>query len=101
MRRLNYGLMFLLAENRQTKADARMPSASSLEQLPVCFSHQPDLVTNSICSEQAAAKLQYLELKHATLENQISALRCSLRRRTLGFEATLVLVKHLSEEVRS
>jgi hypothetical protein len=96
---LNSGSILLHAENRQNKVDAIMPSASSLEHLPVCFSHQPDLVTNSICSEQAAAKLQHLELKRVTLENQISALRCNLKQRTLGFEAMLVLVKYLSEEV--
>ena len=90
----------ICADHRSEKAQTKIVTTSSAAQLSICFSHQPDLVTNSIRSEQTATKLQQLELQSSKLEKQISSMRCSLRHRTLGFEAMLMLVKRLSEEVR-
>ena len=66
---------------------------------PAYFSHQPDLVTNSIFNEEMDSKLQRSELQRLVLEKRLEELRQRCRHRSLGLEAMLVLVKYLSEEV--
>ena len=63
----------------------------------VLHPHQPDLVTNSISS--SARDQRHLANRCLTMSARLRAMRKEIRQRTTGFEAMLVLVRHLSQQV--
>ena len=70
---------------------SKSPSLSDLRQ----SADQP----HSIVDNETSARLHQLESSHFQLTQQLAATSASLRLRTLGFEAMIVLVKRLTDEV--
>ena len=61
--------------------------------------HQPDLVTNSIGNAHAAQEISRLEALCESRTKELNLVKLQLRQGAVGMEATLVLVKYLTQEV--
>ena len=79
-----------------TRSSLAPPSSDHLSSKQA---YQPDIVSNSDCRDETSGKLRQLEASNTQLMRQLSDALASLHLRTLGFEAMVILVKHLTEEV--